>query len=84
MSSDFLYDVEDDENNAVLLTMRASGFAELTIMEHDKLIEDTDIIETEGKIASLRLLPDESGWKNAEKIADALNSWVAHTKNLKL
>lgn len=82
MSSDFLYDVEDDENNVVILTMRASGFAKLTIMEPDKFVEYTDKIEKEGRMASLRLLPNESGWDNATKIADALNCWVEHTKKI--
>ena len=83
MSSDFLEDVEDCEGTSVLLTMRASGFAQLIIMEADKLSEDQIIVEKEGKIVCLNLMPDEKGWKNAEMIADALKEWARHTKGLK-
>lgn len=76
MSSDFLYDVEDENKNVVLLTMRASGFAELTLMDDDK---DGEI---EGNIVSFGLTPDEFGWENAESIISALTEWVSHTKRI--
>lgn len=76
MSSDFLYDIKDDMLNSVDLTIYVGGFAELAISEHDKSISDT-----EAKIVSFRLIPDETGWSNAEKIANALNDWIKHTKN---
>lgn len=82
MSSDYLEDVKDDKETVVLLTMRVGGFAELITMESDKIIEDTDVIETEGKIVTFRLIPDESGWRNATNIANALSAWVEHTKRI--
>lgn len=77
MSSDYLYDVEDAKGNVVLLTMCASGFANLIMMDDDK---DGEI---EGNILRFDLTPDEAGWANASKVADALNEWVRHTKELK-
>ena len=75
MSSDYLYDVEDNEETVVLLSMRVGGFAELTTIKKD----ETGI---EGGIVSFCLTPDEKGWANAEKIANALNDWIQHTKNI--
>lgn len=80
MSSDFLEDVEDDKGTVVLLTMSAGGLAELTIMEPDK---DAFNFSKDGSLASLRLIPNEAGWGNATKIADALKAWVEHTKSVK-
>lgn len=76
MSSDYLEDVEDAKGNVVLLTLHASGFSELTIMDDDK---DGEI---EGSILRFDLTPDEAGWANATKIANALNDWVEHTKRI--
>jgi hypothetical protein len=76
MSSDYLEDVEDAKGNVVLLTMHASGFANLTMMDDDK---DGEI---EGNILRFDLTPDEAGWANASKIANALNEWVEHTKRI--
>jgi hypothetical protein len=74
MSSDFLEDVEH-EDKSVLLTMRASGFAELTVLEGDG---DDD------PLASFPLMPDKSGLENAKKIADALNAWSEHIQQVGL
>lgn len=82
MSSDYLEDVQDDKETVVLLTMRVNGFAELTIMEADELIENTDIIKRDGAMATLRLPPNEEGIANATKIANALSNWVQHVKNV--
>lgn len=79
MSSDFLHDVEDDMLNSVDLTMYVDGFAELTISEHDKLIDDI-----EAKIISFRLTLNEFGWSNAAKIANALSNWVEHTNKINI
>lgn len=76
MSSDYLYDVECN-GVTVLLTMRASGFAELTILEPD--LEDK-----EGSIASFPLIPNKSGLENAEKIAEALKAWSEHIRQVNL
>ena len=70
MSSDFLEDVECD-GSSVLLTMRASGFAQLTVLEPDT--EDK-----EGRIASFPLTPNQLGLDNAEKIVTALKDWSNH------
>lgn len=75
MSSDYLYDIEDNEKNSILLTMRASGFTELTILESEDKVNSS--------VSTLNLTPDETGWDNATKIVDALNEWVRHTKFLK-
>jgi hypothetical protein len=85
MSSDFLEDVEDSEGNVVHLAISPlSGFAKLTILQHDDLVFIKSIatngIKIEGDIVSFHLLPDETGWKNAAKIADALNNWIQNTK----
>jgi hypothetical protein len=78
MSSDFLEDVECN-GAAVLLTMRASGFCELTIFEKDELNEIDEVIK-DGQLASFPLLPNKLGIENAEKIAKALKSWIEHIK----
>lgn len=77
MSSDYLENIIDNEKNIILLTMKASGFAQLTIMDDDK---DGEI---EGNIVSFNLTPDESGWNNAANIASALEAWIDHTKRIK-
>lgn len=76
MSSDYLEDVECNDT-VVLLTMRASGFAELTILERDKG-------EVEGDLASFPLYPNKLGLLNARKIADALKEWAEHVVNVGL
>lgn len=84
MSSDYLNDVEDSKGTVVLLTMSVSGYAELTTMEADKVEEPILLGDQteEGEIARFCLIPDENGWNNANKIADALKEWVSHTKRI--
>jgi hypothetical protein len=72
MSSDFLEDVKCN-GTTTLLTMRASGFAELTILEPDMGHEL-------GGIARFPLVPNKLGLENAEKIAAALRAWAEHVK----
>jgi len=76
MSSDYLEEVECD-GTVVLLTMRASGFAELTILE-----PDTE--KGEGAIASFKLKPNQDGLDNARRIASALTAWAEHIKLVNL
>ena len=76
MSSEYLEDVECD-GRVVLLTMRASGFAELTVLE-------PDTVSREGPIASFPLYSNKFGIENAKKIADALMDWAAHIQNVSL
>lgn len=70
MACDFL-DVDDDANgSSVLLSMKASGDAFLTIIGSENA-ED------------YHLTPNEIGWKNACKIVDALKAWIDHTRTIK-
>ena len=75
MSSEYLEDVEDDNENSVLLTYYVNGWAHLTILEDDK--EGT----IDSRVAQFSLSPNEKGWENALKISEALKEWVNHTKN---
>ncbi len=65
MSSDYLEDVEDDNDSSVRLTMKASGDAFLYANGENNNY--------------FHLPPNENGWKNAEKIVAALNAWMKHT-----
>lgn len=65
MSSDFL-DVDDVNGSTVLLSMKASGDAFLTILGSE----------------NAELSPNETGWKNAEKIVEAIKAWIEHTKKI--
>lgn len=67
MSSDLMEDVECN-GASVLLTMRANGSAELTVLE-------ADLAEEEGSVAIFPLMPDERGLENAQKIITALAAW---------
>lgn len=70
MSSDFLENVNNDENGTtVLLSMKVSGDAFLTISGE----EDS---------RWYHLSPNDIGWNNAEKIISALSAWVEHTKRI--
>lgn len=70
MSSEFL-DVDDDDNGTfVLLSMKVSGDAFLTVSGMD---ENKNYYH---------FSPDETGWKNAEKIVMAINEWIRHTKSI--
>lgn len=72
MSTDFIEDVEC-EGAVVLLTMRSSGCAELTILESN-----------DGMIAQFLLKPNQEGLANAAKIIFALQNWKEHITNLLL
>ena len=76
MSSDYLEDVECN-GTVVLLTQRASGFAELTVMEPDQ-------DDKEGDIARFPLFPNKLGIENATKIAEALKAWAEHVQDVGL
>ena len=70
MSSEFLEDIDFDSNGCtVSLEMYSNGCAFL----HAGDFEDRGFYN---------LLPNEIGWKNAEKIISALRSWIEHTKEL--
>lgn len=70
MSSDYLEDVDDDHRGTtVLLSMKASGDAFLTV-------------SGEEMSNWYHLPPNETGWRNAERIASALKAWVEHTKRI--
>lgn len=70
MSSDFLEDIDDDhQGNCVLLSMNAHTHAFLTILSEEDSIHYC-------------LPPDEVGWRNAQKIVDALNCWIEHSKRI--
>lgn len=69
MSSDYLYDVDDENGSSVRLSMNAGGHAFLYADGEDRNY--------------FHLSPDEHGWKNAEKIVEALNEWIRHTKSVK-
>ena len=63
-------DIDEDNNGStVLLSMKASGDAFLTISGD----------EFSGWY---HLPPNSLGWENASKIADALKAWVEHTKRI--
>ena len=75
MSSEYLDCIEEDEQGATVgLKMNAHGYAWLSICNG----KDMDI----GGIEDYALPPNEKGWRNAEMIADALRSWVEHTKRI--
>ena len=76
MSSEYLEDVEY-AGAVVFLTMRANGFARLTILEPDA---GSDV----GAVAGFQLLPDKVGLENAQKIATALGAWSDHIKTVGL
>lgn len=40
------------------------------------------LFDVEDAIASFQLTPDETGWKNATKIVNALNNWINHTQRI--
>lgn len=70
MSSDFLEDIDEDENGStVLLNMEIGGDAFLTIMGS----EDSN---------DYHFAPNDIGWRNAEKIVAAINEWIEHTKEI--
>ena len=72
MSSDFLEDIDDDEHGYnVLLSMNVYRHAFLTV---------SGPISEEDNSATYHLEPNETGWKNAEKIISALREWVEHSK----
>lgn len=76
MSCDMLEDVEDARKNTVLLTMRASGFAQLTVMGPTM---DPDVPgSVDGPMAEFDLTPDTAGLQNAQKIIDGLREWQRH------
>ena len=69
MSSDFLEDIDDDENEStVQLTMNSYGHAFLYANGENK--------------DYYHLTPDETGWKNGEKIVSAIKEWIHHTKRI--
>jgi len=63
MSSDLLEDVDDKNGACVMLSMKASGYAHLTIIDN----EDESI--------DFELEPNEIGLALAEKIENALRAW---------
>jgi hypothetical protein len=67
MSTDFLQ-VDDDANGvSVLLSMKASGDAFLTV-------------QGDFFCVYYHLPPNETGWRNAESIVDAIENWINHSK----
>ncbi len=67
MSSEFLEVDVDSKGSIVLLSMKASGDAFLTVFGN-------------GNQEFYHLSPNEAGWRNAEIIASALIRWIDHTK----
>lgn len=65
MSSELLEDVEDEYGMACLLSMQASGHAQLTLMDADD------------ETAMFHFTPDADGLKKAETIEKALAAWRA-------
>lgn len=52
----------------MIVLMKASGDAFLAICGDE--------------YAFYHLPPNEVGWKNAEKIVEAINNWIEHTKSI--
>jgi hypothetical protein len=70
ISAELLEDIEDNNEASITLSMKARGFAHLTINEPDFAWS------RDNSIASFELSPDANGIANAKVIAQALLDWV--------
>lgn len=79
MSSDLIEDIEDKKGASIMLAMKASGHAILTIMEENDIHYE---MGGEKLVADFRLPPTEDGIRLAEKIIAGLVEWQRVAKEI--